>query len=165
MTALRLGNMNKKWFLALMGFSGLFLVGCSSSDEPELSLMNDEQAQTDVPVHVAESEHLELENITYVGEGEGFSVFAARDRDETGVWCSMSNHQRILQMTGPWHRVAHPQKTLLHVGPGFNQNQSRAPILPSCCPIISPARSTQTSNASTTTSPPNNAMLWTVVTR
>lgn len=85
MTALRLGNMNKKWFLALMGFSGLFLVGCSSSDEPELSLMNDEQAQTDVPVHVAESEHLELENITYVGEGEGFSVFAARDRDEN--WC------------------------------------------------------------------------------
>ena len=68
-----------------MALIGLFLVGCSVGEEPELSLMNDEQAQVDVPVHVAESDHIELEHITYVGEGEGFSVFAARDCDDH--WC------------------------------------------------------------------------------
>lgn len=67
-----------------MGLSGLVLVGCGDTNEPELSLMNDEQTQTEVPARVAESSK-DKNNITYVGDGEDFSVYAARDSDSN--WC------------------------------------------------------------------------------
>lgn len=99
-TQLRLGHMKKQRFLSIMGLIGLFLAGCSGGEEPELALMNDEQVQTDVPVHVAESEHIELENMTYVGEGEGFSVFAARDRDDN--WCVLLNVEPPANSPDDW---------------------------------------------------------------
>ena len=76
--------MTKTRFLTIMGFSGLLLVGCAGANETELSLMGDEQPQTDIPVHVAESSK-DKSNLTYVGAGEGFTVYAARDRDDN--WC------------------------------------------------------------------------------
>jgi len=100
-TQLRIECMTKAKFLMLMGFSGLLLVGCSGSAEPELSVMGDEQAQADIPVHVGESEHLELENIAYVGEGEGFSVFAARDSEDR--WCVVLYNEPPADDPGGWH--------------------------------------------------------------
>lgn len=79
--------MTKTRFLTLIGLSGLILVGCGGTNEPELSLLNVEQAQVDIPVYIAESDHMEVENITYVGEGEGFSVYAGRDHDDN--WCAL----------------------------------------------------------------------------
>lgn len=99
-TQLRLGHMKKQRFLSTMAFIGLFLVGCSGGEEPKLSIMNDEQVQKDVQVHVAESDHIELENMTYVGEGEGFSVFAARDRDDN--WCVLLDVEPPANSPNDW---------------------------------------------------------------
>src|SRR5690625_5832455 len=105
--------MNKKRFLSLMGFSGLLLVGCTGSAEPELSLMNDEQAQADIPAHVAsfindfpatvanvgqDSDHpgyqgQGLTNFTLIDAAENFNVFAARDDDDN--WCVVLDNKLL----------------------------------------------------------------------
>lgn len=92
--------MTKTRFLMLMGFSGLLLAGCGGANEPEFSLLDDEQAQVDIPAHVAESDHLEVENITYVGEGEGFTVYAGLDRGAN--WCVLLNVEPPANSPDDW---------------------------------------------------------------
>lgn len=71
--------------MLLLGFSGLFLVGCDGAAKPELSLLNENQSQAAIPATVAESPGDEMEKITYVGED--FSEFAARDSHDD--WCAL----------------------------------------------------------------------------
>ncbi|WP_150119326.1 hypothetical protein [Enteractinococcus helveticum] len=112
--------MNKKRLLSLMGFSGLLLVGCTGTAEPELSLMNEEQAQADIPTHVAsfindfsatvtnvgqDSDHpgyqgQGLTNFTLIDAAENFNVFAARDDDDN--WCVVLDNTPLADHPDDW---------------------------------------------------------------
>lgn len=77
--------MTKHYFVAGLGVAALLLAGCSGSEDPELAIMNDSQ-EREIPERVKDvGEDMQMQNHTFVGEGEDFSVFAARDGQD--AWC------------------------------------------------------------------------------
>ena len=95
------GRMTKKMKIsALVGVAALLFAGCSGSDEPQLSLMDD-QTQVEVPAHVAElGNDTEMRDFTYVGEGEDFSVFAARRGQND--WCVALYNEPLSDGSDDW---------------------------------------------------------------
>lgn len=113
-------GMNKKRFLSVLGFSGLLLVGCVATAESEVSIMEDGQAQAEIPAHVQSfiqdfsaadtnigqsSDHpgyqgQDLKNFTLIDAGENFTVFAARDDDHN--WCVVLDNKPLADQPDDW---------------------------------------------------------------
>lgn len=76
------GDMKKQKSLVGLGIATVVLAGCTGSEEPELAIMNASQEQ-EIPERVNNvGEEVSLQNHTFVGRGEDFSVFAARDEKD-----------------------------------------------------------------------------------
>jgi len=92
--------MKKTQVAAVVGVSAVLLAACSGSEEPQLSLMDD-QPQVEVPAHVAAlGDDTDMQGFTYVGEGEDFSVFAAR-RDHND-WCVALYNEPLPDDSDDW---------------------------------------------------------------
>lgn len=101
-----------------MGFSAVLLVGCAGAAAPNVSLMDDEQAQVEVPSHIeyfidnfyaieVGQDHdddlfrgQDLENFTLIEAGEDFSVFAARDNEDN--WCVVLDNKPLAEHPDDW---------------------------------------------------------------
>lgn len=151
--------MTKAKIATVVGVSALFIAGCSGSEEPQLSLMDD-QTQVEIPAHVAElGDDTQMKDFTYVGEGEDFSVFAARDSEDN--WCVALYNEPLPDNPEGWHVSAScvSSQHFAEAGHGFREEHWAAYIPHNYCPIISPARWIKTWNELTTTSQQNKFII------
>jgi len=92
--------MTKPNIAAVAGVSALLFAACSGSEEPQLSVMEN-QTQVEVPAHVAElGDDTQMQDFTYVGEGEDFSVFAARRGQND--WCVALYNEPLADDPDDW---------------------------------------------------------------